>query len=185
MIEISQEMFDFPCIYVLRIVFFSVLVKNKCTKNRTFIEYYKKGVAVMASLYENIQNLCQQAGITGGKLCSELGFSRSTLSDLKAGRVVSLSSAKLQKIAEYFHVSVDTLLGTCTDQTLSPRDERDISRKLEETLQQLEGGQDGLMFDGEPIDDETRELLYISLKNSLEVSKRIAKKKYTPKKYRD
>ena len=35
------------------------------------------------------------------------------------------------------------------------------------------------------IDDETRELLYISLKNSLELSKRIAKQKYTPKKYRD
>lgn len=139
----------------------------------------------MASLYENILALCQQAGITGGKLCSELGFSRSTLSDLKAGRVVSLSSAKLQKIAEYFGVPVDSLLGTGAGQALTPRDERDISRKLEETLRQLEGGQDGLMFDGEPIDDETRELLYISLKNSLELSKRIAKQKYTPKKYRD
>lgn len=139
----------------------------------------------MASLYENILTLCQQAGITGGKLCSELGFSRSTLSDLKARRVVSLSSAKLQKIAEYFGVPVDSLLGSGAGQPLTPRDERDISRKLEETLRQLEGGQDGLMFDGEPIDDETRELLYISLKNSLELSKRIAKQKYTPKKYRD
>lgn len=139
----------------------------------------------MASLYENILTLCRHAGITGGKLCSELGFSRSTLSDLKAGRVVSLSSAKLQKIAEYFNVPVDSLLGSGAGHTLTSRDERDISRKLEETLRQLEGGQDGLMFDGEPIDDETRELLYISLKNSLELSKRIAKQKYTPKKYRD
>lgn len=139
----------------------------------------------MVSLYENIQNLCQQAGITGGKLCSELGFSRSTLSDLKSGRVASLSSAKLQKIAEYFSVPVDVLLGADTNQTLTPRDERDISRKLEDTLRQLEGGQDGLMFDGEPIDDETRELLYISLKNSLELSKRIAKQKYSPKKHRE
>lgn len=139
----------------------------------------------MASLYENILQLCQQAGITGGKLCSELGFSRSTLSDLKSGRVVSLSSAKLQKIAEYFGVPVDALLGTGQPRALTSRDEKDISRKLEETLRQLEGGQEGLMFDGEPIDDETRELLYISLKSSLEVSKRIAKQKYTPKKYRD
>ncbi len=139
----------------------------------------------MASLYENIMQLCQKAGITGGKLCSELGFSRSTLSDLKSGRVVSLSSAKLQKIAEYFGVSVDALLGSGQPRALNSRDERDISRRLEETLHQLEGGQEGLMFDGEPIDDETRELLYISLKSSLEVSKRIAKQKYTPKKYRD
>ena len=138
----------------------------------------------MAELYENILRLCQQAGISGGKLCSELGFSRSTLSDLKSGRVSSLSSAKLQKIAEYFQVPVDTLLKG-PENGHTARDQRDISKKLEETLRQLEHGQDGLMFDGEPIDDETRELLYISLKNSLELSKRIAKQKYTPKKYRD
>lgn len=137
----------------------------------------------MADLYENIAKLCRNRGITGGRLCTELGFSRSTLSDLKAGRINSLSSQKLQKIADYFSVSVDTLL-TGEGPVLTPRDERDISRKLQQTLCQLESGQEGLMFDGEPMDDETRELLYISLKNSLELSKRMAKQKYTPKKYR-
>lgn len=137
----------------------------------------------MADLYENIAKLCRNRGITGGRLCTELGFSRSTLSDLKAGRINSLSSQKLQKIADYFSVSVDTLL-TGEAPVLTPRDERDISRKLQQTLCQLESGQEGLMFDGEPMDDETRELLYISLKNSLELSKRMAKQKYTPKKYR-
>ncbi len=139
----------------------------------------------MAELYENILKLCQQAGITGGKLCQDLGFSRSTLSDLKSGRISSLSSQKLQRIAEYFSVPVDALLSGKSSVGLTARDERDISKKLQETLHQLEHGQEGLMFDGEPIDDETRELLYISLKNSLEISKRIAKQKYTPKKYRD
>ena len=137
----------------------------------------------MADLYENIAKLCRNRGITGGRLCTELGFSRSTLSDLKAGRINSLSSQKLQKIADYFSVSVDTLL-TGEEPVLTPRDERDISRKLQQTLCQLESGQEGLMFDGEPMDDETRELIYISLKNSLELSKRMAKQKYTPKKYR-
>ena len=137
----------------------------------------------MADLYENIVKLCRNHGITGGRLCTELGFSRSTLSDLKAGRINSLSSQKLQKIADYFSVSVGTLL-TGEEPVLTPRDERDISRKLQQTLCQLESGQEGLMFDGEPMDDETRELLYISLKNSLELSKRMAKQKYTPKKYR-
>ena len=139
----------------------------------------------MAELYENILKLCQQAGITWGKLCQDLGFSRSTLSDLKSGRISSLSSQKLQRIAEYFTVPVDALLSGKASAGLTARDERDISKKLQETLHQLEHGQEGLMFDGEPIDDETRELLYISLKNSLEISKRIAKQKYTPKKYRD
>ena len=68
---------------------------------------------------------------------------------------------------------------------LTPRDRRQINRRLSAMLALLEGGEGALMFDGEPIDDETRELLYISLKNSLEVSKRMAKQKYTPKKYRN
>ena len=137
----------------------------------------------MSELYENIMKLCQLEGITGGKLCGDLGFSRSMLSDLKSGRVTSLSTARLEKIAAYFDVSVDELLGR--DPGLNARDKVDISRRLEATLQRLEGSQEGMMFDGEPMDDETRELLYISLKNSLEVSKRMAKQKYTPKKYRN
>ena len=39
------------------------------------------------------------------------------------------------------------------------------------------------MFRGEPLDDKTRELLRISLENSLRIAKLDAKK-YTPKKYR-
>lgn len=70
-----------------------------------------------------------------------------------------------------------------TPPALTKKDERDIERKLSETLNAL-GGQDGLMFDGEPLDDMTRELLEASLRNSLEMAKKIAKQKHTPKKYR-
>lgn len=96
----------------------------------------------------------------------------------------------LQQISEYFNVSVEYLLG---NEELPPKkqapvftmkDERDISKKLQETLNELENEQGGLMFDGEPLDDATRELLLYSLRSSMELGKRIAKEKYTPKKYR-
>ena len=48
----------------------------------------------------------------------------------------------------------------------------------------LEEAGDGLMFDGEPLDEETRQLLRASLENQLEMTKRLAKQKFTPKKYR-
>lgn len=51
-------------------------------------------------------------------------------------------------------------------------------------IEDLNGPIDSLMFDGEPIDEETRQLLEVSLRNQLEISKRIAKQKFTPKKYR-
>ena len=67
---------------------------------------------------------------------------------------------------------------------LTKRDERDIAKRLDMILGDLGDAEASLMFDGEPIDDETRELLRISLQNQLEISKRIAKQKFTPKKYR-
>ena len=53
---------------------------------------------------------------------------------------------------------------------LTSKDERDISKKLEEALSQLESSQEGLMFQGEPLDDATKELIAISLRNSLEIT---------------
>ena len=53
-----------------------------------------------------------------------------------------------------------------------------------QTLALLEEAGDGLMFDGEPLDEETRQLLRASLENQLEMTKRLAKQKFTPKKYR-
>lgn len=120
-------------------------------------------------------------------MCSDLGISKGLLTDLKYGRKKGMSAATADKIASYFGVSISYLLGT--EQTekapaLTKRDERDIAKRLNATLEAMSGTQGALMFDGEPIDDETRELLETSLRNTLEIAKRLAKQKYTPKKYR-
>lgn len=65
----------------------------------------------MDTLYERIINLCEKKGIKGGKMCTDLGMSKSTLTDLKMGRQASLSATKAQKIAAYLGVSVAYLLG--------------------------------------------------------------------------
>jgi transcriptional regulator with XRE-family HTH domain len=62
-------------------------------------------------LYKTILALCESRGIKGGKLCTDLGISKGTLTDLKMGRQKSLSAANAQKIAAYFGVSVGYLLG--------------------------------------------------------------------------
>ena len=65
----------------------------------------------MSSLYENIQQLCQEKGVRPGRLCDELGISRGLMTDLKMGRKKSVSAETAQKIAGYFGVSVGQLLG--------------------------------------------------------------------------
>jgi transcriptional regulator with XRE-family HTH domain len=65
----------------------------------------------MGTLYERIISLCEAKGIKGGKMCTDLGMSKGTLTDLKMGRQTGISASKAQKIAAYFNVSVGYLLG--------------------------------------------------------------------------
>ena len=95
----------------------------------------------------------------------------------------------MQQVEDYFGVSINYLISgennsSTTEAQLNQRDERDIAKRLENTLNALEDSQESLMFSGEPLDDETRELLKASLENSLKIAKINAKQKFTPKKYR-
>lgn len=65
----------------------------------------------MGNLYNNIIALCEERGIKGGKLCTDIGMSKGILTDLKMGRQTGISAANAQKIASYFGVSVGYLLG--------------------------------------------------------------------------
>ena len=66
----------------------------------------------MGTLYESIITLCNEKGIKGGKMCVDLGISKSTMTDLKSGRRSGISMETAQKIADYFGVSVDRVLGS-------------------------------------------------------------------------
>lgn len=141
----------------------------------------------MANLYEKIMFLCNEKGIQGSKMCDDLGFSRSMLTELKKGRAKTLKLETAIAIADYFNVTVDYFSDKDRQKempTLTKKDEQDIEKELSETLERLESDQEGLMFSGEPLDDETKGLLAASLRNSMEIAKKIAKEKYTPKKYR-
>lgn len=60
-------------------------------------------------LYNRIKELCSKKGISISKLESELGFSNSSIK--KWERISSPSIDKIVKVASYFDVSVDYLLG--------------------------------------------------------------------------
>lgn len=85
----------------------------------------------MGTLYENIIALCKEKGIKGGKMCTDIGMSKGILTDLKMGRQTGISTANAQKIAAYFGVSVDFLLGKEKAPTVSgerdPIDDVDLA----------------------------------------------------------
>ena len=65
----------------------------------------------MCTLYSRIIELCKEKGISGSRMCLELGLSKSTLSDIKSGRKKGFSADTAHKIASYLGVSVGYLLG--------------------------------------------------------------------------
>lgn len=85
---------------------------------------------------------------------------------------------------EYFHTGTYDSKWNQTLPPLTPRDEREIARDLEKMLADLDDQNGMAAMGGTVEDDEDRELLKASLLTSMQLAKRIAKKKFTPKKYR-
>ena len=152
---------------------------------RNLSEVYKKGLLSMSDLYKRIEDLCKENAVTITSMCKESGASRASLTDLKMGRKQKLSADTLSKIARYFNVSVDYLLGSKTEKapTLTAKDERDIAKTMELLMVQLSDG-DSLMFDGDPMSDEARASILSAMQLGLEAAKVKNKATYTPNKYK-
>lgn len=96
---------------------------------------------------------------------------------------------KIQKVADYFDVSTDYLLGRTEKRRyydLTEKDERDIQKELEKIIEDM-GNSEAIAFskDTEELSPEARAAIISSIEESLRIGKALAKKKFTPKKYRD
>lgn len=136
-------------------------------------------------MYEIFERLLKEKNLKGADVTRATGIASSTLTDWKKGRYTPKQD-KLQKIADFLGVSLEYLTTGKEKEwkpTFTEKDERDVQKELEKTLNALQNDT-GLMFDGEVLDDETRELLEASLEHAIRTAKITAKKKFTPNKYR-
>ena len=136
-------------------------------------------------LKKRIQELCKSSGISMNQLEQELGFGKGYLS--KLGKSIP-NVSKIQLIANYFNVTVDYLMtgedsSDKKEVTLTPRDERDIEKILDQAKEQLLS-QEGLMFDGKPANQEAIDSILSAMQVGMELAKKKNKEKYTPKKYK-
>ncbi|MEI3596870.1 helix-turn-helix transcriptional regulator [Oceanobacillus sp. SE10311] len=137
--------------------------------------------------FDRLKNLCDEQGISVNTLEERLEIGRNSLYSWKKNIP---KGTNLIKVADYFDVSTDYLLGR-TDKKryydLTEKDERDIEKQLEDIINNVESESGFAAFDGstlDELDEENREIMIASLKNALRMHKRLAKKKFTPKKYR-
>lgn len=128
--------------------------------------------------------------LTQVEAAKRIGIDDTTLSKYENDKSEP-DNATLQKLADLYEVKIDHLLGRDQSSltvssnlpTLSSKEERDIAREVEKIMSGLESDE-SMTFYGEPMDEESKELLRISLENSLTLAKTMAKQKFTPKKYR-
>lgn len=74
--------------------------------------------------WNNLNTLCAKQGISIAKLCSELNLSNSISTKWKKGTLPNNST--LKKIADYFGVSVDYLLGKESSNTDLPEQDKKV-----------------------------------------------------------
>lgn len=136
-------------------------------------------------MYEIFEQLCQKHNLTSYKVSKMANVTQTALSNWKNGK--SEPSAKtLQKLADFFNVSVDYLLTgeepNKETSTLTRRDTKEITEMLNNMEDLLK--QDGLMFDGDPATPEAIDSILSAMKIGMEMAKQKNKEKYTPKKYK-
>lgn len=130
---------------------------------------------------DRLKSLRKNSGYTQKELGEKLNVS---------GRVIGYYESNerfpdkdtLTDIADFFKVSVDYLLGRTDIKNSSSNKvninnkEKDVEELLEETMSQILN-QDGLMLNGEIVDDNDLMLLRNALKNGIEYVKSMKSKK--------
>ena len=90
-------------------------------------------------------------------MCTDLGISKGTLTDLKMGRQTGISASKAQKIAAYFDVSVGYLLG-----------EEDIKKEQTTEIGDLSEKRKALMQFAMSVPEDKAEMILQVMKTILE-----------------
>jgi transcriptional regulator with XRE-family HTH domain len=145
----------------------------------------------MTTIGDRIKARRLELDMSQDELARLVGYkSRSSINKIESdGRL--LPQRKIMEIATALNTTPAYIMGweesnqaESPSVPLTPRDERQIAADLEKMLADLDSKNAMAAMGGTVEDDEDRELLKASLQATMRLAKKIAKEKYTPKKYR-
>ena len=123
-------------------------------------------------MYEIFEKLLKGRGITAYRFCKDTGVSTSTISTWKK-KNSKIGMDLAETISNYFGVSIDYLMTGKEDEQKRKDNTDDLKQKFEELKELLESGKmQPLRYDGQPIDDNTKELLLKQVEISMAMTKK-------------
>lgn len=149
---------------------------------------------------EFLDRMIKEKGFTVMSLSKESGVAYTTIRSMIERDLKNASIDNVIKVCRALGIKADDLskdvyseedINVSSNENklpeLTSKDERDIQKELQRMIEGLESNSGYAAFDGQTLEDmdkEDKELLISSLENSLRLAKRLAKQKFTPKKYR-
>ncbi|MES5862847.1 helix-turn-helix domain-containing protein [Lacticaseibacillus paracasei] len=135
---------------------------------------------------QRLHDLRTENGYTQETLGEKLGVSPKTIGTWERGTREPPMKA-IDRLAKLFDVSADYLMGRSDKRhyySLSERDNQRIDEKIKDILDGLDPEGPDFFKQNAELSDEDKHLLAVSLRQSYALAQELAKKKYTPKKYR-
>lgn len=125
-------------------------------------------------IYERVQRLAKNQGLSVRELGNKLNIGPTTLYKWKKQ---TPKSDILIKVADFFGVSTDYLLGRSDDKyDLSPQEKIDIGIEAEKMMKGL-NDEGSVNFYGEPMSEEDKEATLSALNLLMTINRKKAKKK--------
>lgn len=130
-----------------------------------------------------LKALREKMNLSQRDFASKIGVAPSTVGMWESGQREPDFEMAL-RLADFFNVSVDYLLGAGKDENRFNSFPSDYDgADMEDILNSLEEA-DGLMLYGDPLSDEARASIVAAMKLGMDAAKAKNKEKFTPKKYR-
>ena len=133
-------------------------------------------------LKDNIKAARKKLDLTLDEVAKVVGVSKQTIQRCESGVIGNIPSDRLERLAIALKTTPGALMGwenITDDPVLTKKDEREIQSDLEDMMNAVASA----AYEGED-DIEDIEAFKATIKAAMIQAKKLAKKKYTPKKYR-
>lgn len=150
---------------------------------------------------ERIKQRRLELGYTADTLAKMLNKNRATIYRYENGDIENMPIDVLEPLAKALNTTPAYLIGWSSEQSTkknpnaqtstnmpvnNSKDERDIQKRLQSILDDLDSSAALSFYNGDQeMDEDTKNLLRISLENSIRLAKERAKQKFTPNKYKN